>query len=199
MRASSLLRLAITSGRGYAQSEVGIASIDLEHVSISPLRPDAPRRLNVRSLQPVARLIQFSDDHWYTGLLTKINILQPCQMIVPQTLFEARAETAEGKLMKYLREEFPSLCVVKIPRRHFSDTDGMDLITKYASKKFAYIIQTIASKYYALSAIAALVKYLQHSLHVNFRESSLKLEFETKYGHLLMGELASSASSAANR
>lgn len=161
-----------------------------EHLSSPPIRSGDQLNVRLLVLQPIAKLIQFSDDHWYTGLLTKINILQPCQIIVPQTLFEARAETAEGKLMKYLREEFPSLCVVKIPRRHFSDSDGMDLITKYASKKFAYIIQTISSKYYALSAISALVKYLQHSLHVNFRENSLKLEFETKYGHLLMGELA---------
>lgn len=132
-------------------------------------------------------MIQFSDDHWYTGLLTKINILQPCQVIIPQTLYEARAETAEGKLMKYLREQFTSLCIVKIPRRHFSDSDGIELIKKYTSKKFSYIIQTISTKYYALSGISALMKYLQHSLHVNFRENTLKLEFEMKYGHLLMG------------
>lgn len=131
-----------------------------------------------------------SDDHWYTGLLNKLNIIQPAQIIVPQTIYDAKPETADGKLMKYLREHFPQFPVIKIPRRNFSDTDGNELINKYCSKKFNHTIQLISSKYYALSAVAGLVKYLLHSIHVNFRENSLKLEFDTKYGHLLMGEYA---------
>lgn len=128
-----------------------------------------------------------SDDHWYTGLLIKLNIIQPAQIVVPQTIFDARPETADGKLIKYLREQFPSFAVIKIPRRNFSDTDGIELINKYCSKKFSHTIQSISSKYYALSAVAGLMKFLLHSIHVNFRENSLKLEFDTKYGHLLMG------------
>lgn len=129
-----------------------------------------------------------SDDHWYTGLLNKLNIIQPAQIIIPQTIFDAKPETADGKLIKYLREQFPSFTVVKIPRRNFSDTDGTELINKYCSKKFIHAIQSISSKYYALSAVAGLMKYLLHSVHVNFRENTLKLEFDTKYGHLLMGK-----------
>lgn len=129
-----------------------------------------------------------SDDHWYTGLLNKLNVIQPAQIIVPQTIFDAKPETADGKLIKYLREQFPMFPVIKIPRRNFSDTDGNQFINKYCSKKFNHVIQLISSKYYALSAVAGLMKYLLHSVHVNFRENSLKLEFDTKYGHLLMGK-----------
>lgn len=129
-----------------------------------------------------------SDDHWYSGLLNKLNIIQPAQIVVPQTVFDAKPETADGKLLKYMREQFPSFAVIKIPRRNFSDTDGIELINKYCSKKFSHAIQSISSKYYALSAAAGLLKYLLHSVHVSFRENSLKLEFDTKYGHLLMGE-----------
>lgn len=182
----------ITSGRGHAQSEVGIAWIDIE--SVSKFHEHSHYTIQhvdgfvfVRA-QPSIKLIQMSDDLWYTGLLNKLNIIQPTQIIVPQTIFDAKPETADGKLIKYLREQFPTFAVIKIPRRNFSDTDGTELINKYCSKKFNHAIQSISSKYYALSAVAGLMKYLQHSIHVSFRENSLKLEFETKYGHLLMGK-----------
>lgn len=129
-----------------------------------------------------------SDDHWYTGLLNKLNIIQPAQIIVPHTIYDAKPEMADGKLMKYLREQFPLFDVIKIPRRNFTDIDGTAFINKYCSPKFHHIMQSITSKYYALSALAGLVRYLLYSAHVHFRENSLKLEFDTKYGHLLMGE-----------
>lgn len=137
--------------------------------------------------QPSINLVQMSDDHWYVGLMNKLNMIHPAQIIVPQTIFDAKPETADGKLMKYLREQFPHFSVIKIPRRNFSDTAGLELINKYVSKKFSHVIQSNASKYYAMSAVAGLMKYLLHSAHVSFRENSLKLEFGTKYGHLLMG------------
>lgn len=113
--------------------------------------------------------------------------MQPAQVIVPQTIYDAKPETADGKLMKYLREQFPMFNIIKIPRRHFSDTDGIELITKYCLQKYQHIKQSILTKYYALSAISGLLKYLEHFLHVNFKDNSLKLEFETKYGHMLIG------------
>lgn len=134
------------------------------------------------------QIAQLSDDLWYTGLLTKLNILEPAEIILPQTIFDAKPETAEGKLMKYLREQFPLINIIKLPRRHFSNNDGIDLINKYCSTKYDHVKKTITAKYYALTAVAGLLKYLQHFFNVNFKENSLKLEFDTKYGHMLIGK-----------
>lgn len=116
-----------------------------------------------------------------------MNILQPAQAIVPQTIHDARIESIEGKLMKYLRDQFPTMNFIKIPRRHFSDSDGIQLIRKFCAKNCEHSIDSFSTKYYALSSVAALLKYLQFSLHLNFGEKSLKIEFEMKFGHLLMG------------
>ncbi|XP_055320057.1 mutS protein homolog 4-like [Sitodiplosis mosellana] len=156
--------LSITSGRGYAHGEVGIAHIDIE--------------------SPAVKLIQLSDDPWYSSLLMKIHIIDPCQIIVPHTIHDAKPETADGKLVKFIRQEFPKLPLIKVPRRHFSETEGMDLIKKYCSDKYNYIKEEVASKYYALSATSGLLKYLQFIHNIYFKENGVKLDFETKFAHM---------------
>ncbi|XP_031634258.1 mutS protein homolog 4-like [Contarinia nasturtii] len=156
--------VSITSGRGYAHGEVGIAYIDIESPSVN--------------------LIQLSDDPWYSALLMKIHIIDPCEIILPHTLYDAKPETADGKLIKFIREDFPKLPLITVPRRHFSETDGLTLITKYCSDKYKYVKEEIALKYYALSAASGLLKYLQFHLNIYFKENGLKLDFETKFAHM---------------
>lgn len=129
-----------------------------------------------------------SDDPWYTGLLTKLNIIEPCQIILPHTIHEAKPETADGKLMKFLSEVYPANIFVKVPRRHFAESDGNDFVTKYCSDKYNFVKEAITTKYYALSAVAGLSKYLQYIHNVFFKENSLKLEFGTKYAHMQIGK-----------
>lgn len=134
------------------------------------------------------KLIQLSDDPWYSGLLTKINIIDPCKIIIPHTIYEAKPETTDGKLIKFIREEYPKLPIEKVVRRHFSETEGIDMIKKYCSEKYRYVKEEVATKYYALSAASALLKYLHHACYIIFKENSLKLEFETKFAHMQIGE-----------
>lgn len=118
----------------------------------------------------------------------KIHIIDPCQIILPHTIYDAKPETSDGKLVKFIREEFPKLCITKVPRRHFSESDGMDLIKKYCSDKYNYVKEEVNSKYYALSAVCGLLKYLQFIHNIYFKENGLKLEFEMKFAHMQIGK-----------
>lgn len=138
--------------------------------------------------QPEVKLIQLSDDPWYSGLLMKIHIIDPCEIIVPDTIYDAKSETSDGKLMKFIREEFPKLSIIKLPRRHFNEAQGMELLKKYGSDKYNYVKEEIAAKYYALAAGSALLKYLQYVHNIFFKENGLKLDFETKFAHMQIGE-----------
>ena len=57
--------MAVVQGRGHAKSEMGIASIDMKSPSIS--------------------LSQFSDTATFVRTLTKLNILNPVEIIFPST------------------------------------------------------------------------------------------------------------------
>lgn len=118
----------------------------------------------------------------------KIHIIDPCEIIVPDTIYDAKSESSDGKLMKFIREEFPKLSIIKLPRRHFNEAQGMELIKKYGSDKYNYVKEEIAAKYYALAAGSALLKYLQYVHNIFFKENGLKLDFETKFAHMQIGE-----------
>lgn len=90
--------------------------------------------------------------------------------------------------MKFLSEVYPANIFVKVPRRHFAESDGNDFVTKYCSDKYNFVKEAITTKYYALSAVAGLSKYLQYIHNVFFKENSLKLEFGTKYAHMQIGK-----------
>lgn len=127
------------------------------------------------------------DNPWYSDLLTKIHIINPCQILLPHTIYDAKPETTDGKLVKFLRDEFPKECIIRIPRRHYCDTSGAEIIKKYCSDKYNFIKELVSTKYYALTATAALFKYLQYVHNIYFKQNSLKLECETKFGHMQIG------------
>lgn len=139
--------------------------------------------------QPEVKLIQLSDDPWYSGLLMKIHIIDPCEILLPDTIFDAKPESSDGKLMKFIREEFPKMLIRKLLRRHFNEAQGMDLIKKYGSDKYNYVKEELTAKYYALAAASSLLKYLQFVHNIFFKENSLKLDFEAKFAHMQIGKI----------
>lgn len=58
-----LIVIAITEGRGHARGEVGIASIDIK--------------------RPILTLCEISDTQTYVNTLSKINILNPSEVSIP--------------------------------------------------------------------------------------------------------------------
>lgn len=118
-----------------------------------------------------------------------MHIIDPCQILLPHTTYDAKPETAEGKLVKFLREEFPKQNIAKVPRRHFNNADGMELVKKFCSDKYNYAKDAVAGKYYALSAASGLIKYLQFVHNIYFMDNSLKLDFDTKYAHMQIGKM----------
>lgn len=106
---------------------------------------------------------------------------------MPHTIYDSRPETPEAKMLQFIREKFPKVPITKIPRRHFNLTDGMDLLKQYASTQYDNVRRSVESKYYALTAVSGLMKYLQYVFSLVFIEQSLKLTFETKFGHMLIG------------
>lgn len=117
----------------------------------------------------------------------KIHIIDPCHIIVPHTIYDAKSETSDGKLIKFIREEFPKLGLIKVPRRHFNEADGMELVQQHCSQKYNFVMEDINSKYYALSAASGLLKYLQYIHNIHFKENGLKLDCETKFAHMQIG------------
>ncbi|XP_070498674.1 mutS protein homolog 4-like isoform X2 [Chironomus tepperi] len=159
---SSSLILSLTEGRGQARGEVGIAALHID--------------------SPYIILCQLSDGIHYTDTLNKIQVLNPSKILLPDTIFET---VPLPKLIELIKENFPDIAIIPVQRRHFNDKYGFDQISKLCSRKSFNILQIISRKYYCLSSAAALLSYLKNVALMNFAESCLKVDYQTKGGMMV--------------
>eukprot|EP01147_Barroeca_monosierra_P002107 gene2107-5154_t len=142
---------AVVEGRGKARGEIGLASIDLSTAQ--------------------AELSQFSDCSTYIKAFTKLHYFNPVEVIMPSTMYTDRA----SKLFAALREHYSDLDIVNIPRKFFSEEQGLSYLIKLVQKDFGSVRFEVQDKYYALAAFGALMKYVSHIQNMVFAPNSLKI------------------------
>lgn len=92
--------MALVEGRGRARGEVGMAALDLH--------------------KPVVELAQFSDSAAYGHTFAKLQLHEPRDILMPNTMCETQA----SKLFAALQEQQGELSIVSIPRKFFSEERG---------------------------------------------------------------------------
>ncbi|KAJ3377261.1 MutS protein msh4 [Lobulomyces angularis] len=108
--------MAIVEGRG-VQSEVGFAAMD------------------IRTSECI--LCQFADSQSYVKTLHKLYLLNPVEIIFPNTTIEHN----NSKLVKLIEENFPEIDIIPFNRKHFNETQVESLNFSNFTIKFKY--QTI--------------------------------------------------------
>ncbi|XP_044253002.1 mutS protein homolog 4-like isoform X2 [Tribolium madens] len=153
--------VALTEGRGEARCEVGLASIDLS--------------------MPTLILCQMSDSQSYINTLTKINILNPSDIIVPSTFLESNS-----RLIESLKTKFPNIKILGIPRKTFNKTNGMERILELCLPSINTICIGLQHKYYALAAASALTTYLQTYLNIYYAKESINISYQESEGYAII-------------
>nr|XP_012233135.1 PREDICTED: mutS protein homolog 4-like [Linepithema humile] len=154
--ADSWIVIAITAGRGDARNEVGLAAIDLQY--------------------PNLILCQISDCQTYVNTLTKINILDPIEILMPETMYENRGHG--NKLYKSIKEKFNALNITPISRIHFNESTGMERVRTLCAKDYSSVELIVKQKYTSLAAAAALTKYVEYVQHIVYAPKSMRIEFQ---------------------
>ncbi|KAI8513853.1 MutS protein msh4 [Branchiostoma belcheri] len=146
--------IALVEGRGLARGEIGMATIDLK--------------------RPELVISQFSDSQTYVKTMTKINILQPIEIIMPNTACENGNMT---KLFKLISDNFNNTNISTVQRKYFNETKGLQYVRQLCVPEFNSIEMEVASKYYSLACTAALLKYVEFIQNVVYAPNSLKILF----------------------
>ncbi|XP_029169725.1 mutS protein homolog 4-like [Nylanderia fulva] len=152
--ADSWVMIALTAGRGDARNEVGLAAIDLQY--------------------PYLILFQISDCQTYENTLTKINMLDPVEVLMPETMCDGRG----NKLYKSIKEKFNALNITPISRIHFNESTGMERVRTLCAREYSTVELIVKKKYYALAAAAALLKYVEYVQHMVYAPKSMRIEFQ---------------------
>ncbi|KAF3844835.1 hypothetical protein F7725_007998 [Dissostichus mawsoni] len=154
--------VAVVEGRGLARGEIGIASLNLKC--------------------PELILSQFADTGAYAKVITKIHILVPLEMLMPDTASEKGKGT---KLFNLITENFPGVAFTAIQRKYFNERKGLEYIQQLCAPEFGTVIMEVQTKYATeyinvllLAAAAALLKYLEFIQNSVYAAKSLKVSFK---------------------
>ncbi|XP_025075394.1 mutS protein homolog 4-like [Pogonomyrmex barbatus] len=150
------LLIALTAGRGDTRNEVGLAAIDLQY--------------------PYLILCQISDCQTYVNTLTKINIFDPIEVLMPETICENPSRG--NKLYRSIKEKFNTFNITPISRIHFNESNGMERVRTLCAREYSTVELIVKQKYYALAAAAALLKYVEYVQHMVYAPKSVRIEFQ---------------------
>ena len=126
----------ILEGRGVS-SEVGIACLNRE--------------------TSVCTITQFAESASYANTFNQIHLLYPFQVIVSSTFIDPPSKLFE--IIEPVLEELSSE-IVKVSRKTFNDTNGLDFLVRYGIKDSSGVTLSsiINQKYFALSSLSALFR-----------------------------------------
>uniref|UniRef100_H2MNA4 MutS homolog 4 n=1 Tax=Oryzias latipes TaxID=8090 RepID=H2MNA4_ORYLA len=147
--------VAVVEGRGLARGEIGMASLNLKC--------------------PELVLSQFADTGTYAKVITKIHILVPVEILMPDTACEKGKGT---KLFKLITENFPGVPFTAIQRKYFNEKKGLEYIQQLCAPEYGTVLMEVQAKYYCLAAAAALLKYLEFLQNSVYAAKSLKVTFK---------------------
>uniref|UniRef100_A0A673CD09 MutS homolog 4 n=1 Tax=Sphaeramia orbicularis TaxID=375764 RepID=A0A673CD09_9TELE len=147
--------VAVVEGRGLARGEIGMASLNLKC--------------------PELVLSQFADTGTYAKVITKVHILVPLEILMPDTASEKGKRT---KLFNLITENFPGVAFTAIQRKYFNERKGLEYIQQLCAPEFGTVLMEVQAKYYCLAAAAALLKYLEFIQNSVYAAKSLKVIFK---------------------
>ncbi|KAF0292631.1 MutS 4 [Amphibalanus amphitrite] len=145
---------ALAAGRGQATGAVGLAALD----------PDCPLLV----------LSQLSDSYTYSRVIAKIQVINPCQILLPNTLCDPNQP-----LYRLLCEQFGDVTLTSLPRHHFQSEAGQERVAGLCLPSLASVTSALRNMYYCATAAAALLVYMESVKSVVFRQHTLKVEFQT--------------------
>ncbi|CAL8286658.1 unnamed protein product [Lota lota] len=147
--------VAVVEGRGLARGEIGMASLNLKC--------------------PELVLSQFADTGTYAKVITKLHILVPLEILMPDTASEKGKGT---KLFSLITENFQGVAFTAIQRKYFNERKGLEYIQQLCAPEFRTVVMEVQAKYYCLAAAASLLKYLEFIQNSIYAPKSLKVIFK---------------------
>lgn len=123
--------------------------------------------------KPELILSQFSDNQTYVKVLTRLQILEPLEIIMPNTACEN-----PSTLFKFLSDQLPYANLSSVQRKYFNEAKGLEYVKQLCVPEYNTVEMEVASKYYCLATAAALLKYVEFIQNIVYAPGSVKVVFK---------------------
>nr|XP_019536182.2 mutS protein homolog 4-like [Aedes albopictus] len=147
---------AVAEGRGHATLEIGLAGIDIA--------------------APVLQMSQFSDNFWYSNILTSLQALNPVMVFFSDHSLNTRA----SNLPNLIGQILPNVQIVGLPRSFYNDGFAMKHMDSLCCSAFQTLKDTLRAKYYGLAAVGALIRHCFESNLLRLAPKSLQFRYLSK-------------------
>lgn len=98
-------------------------------------------------------LSKISDSQFYVKTIHKLDILEPCQILLVSSVCPPNPKS---NLYDLIEEHIPDSGIVPYDRKHWSEADGLESIRTLASREDAETVKVaIQGNYYTTCALAA--------------------------------------------
>ncbi|KAI4879092.1 hypothetical protein NFI96_014431 [Prochilodus magdalenae] len=151
---STSVIVAVVEGRGVSRGLIGLSAI------------------NMKSSELV--LCQFADTGTYAKVITKLHIMMPSEILMPDTASEKGQGT---KLYNLITENFSSVAFTAVQRKYFNERKGLEYIQQLCAPEFSTVLMEVQTKYYCTASAAALLKYIEFIQNSVYAPKSLKVSF----------------------
>uniref|UniRef100_A0A5K4F0U3 DNA mismatch repair protein n=1 Tax=Schistosoma mansoni TaxID=6183 RepID=A0A5K4F0U3_SCHMA len=147
--------LSIVEGRGQSTGEIGLATIDIYSANVE--------------------LSQFRDTSSYSRTLVKLLLYCPTEIIIPKSGLDPNS--CMRKLVKILLSLRNGITLNGVNRNHFNDKQGLHYLRRLCHPHYIPSIYAIKEKFYALSALSALLNYAEEMHGLIYAHKSMKFSF----------------------
>ncbi|XP_062559782.1 mutS protein homolog 4-like [Armigeres subalbatus] len=147
---------AVAEGRGHATLEIGLAGIDIT--------------------APVLQMSQFSDNFWYSNILSSLQVLNPIVVFFSDHSLNTRASSLPDLIRKIL----PNVQILGLPRSFFNESFALKHMESLCCSTFRTLKDTLRAKYYGLAAVGALVRHCFESDLLRIAPRSLQFRYLSK-------------------
>ncbi|TPX33894.1 hypothetical protein SmJEL517_g03317 [Synchytrium microbalum] len=159
--------VCISQGRGVA-SDIGMASMDIKTSECI--------------------LHQFGDTPSYVKLLHKLHLYNPLEVLMSSTM----NEPPKSKICEAIEGEFPDISIAPVDRKYFKDSAGLNYIKEYGLEAdIPNLIVGIQKKYFALTALASLLKHIELHRSIGFPQHSIQFKFQAIDGTVMIDAVTS--------
>ncbi|KAL7268484.1 MutS protein msh4 [Rhizina undulata] len=127
-------------------------------------------------------LSEICDSQTYVRTMHKLSVFDPTEILVPSTAVTPRKSTLLSIMEHYLTRA----SITQVPRGYYSEKLGHDYVQQLAfTDDIAGIKVAVSAKFYAMSAAAAALKYIELS-YMRFSLNSLRIKYQGSEGSMLI-------------
>ncbi|KAF0983986.1 hypothetical protein FDP41_007901 [Naegleria fowleri] len=134
------------------------------------------------------RLTQYNEGSSYINTCNMLKVYEPAEVLFPKTLYDTKLSSVVKQELESNSEGTSNKAKITfIARKLFNENKGNEYInTLLMDHENSSIQSDVVSKYLSVSALSAVIQYVEYVQEITFQPRSLRISYVACDGHLMI-------------